>query len=241
MDDSPVAATTGRDLPVPDQSPSDDSEDSTPPTSQRELQGWYCAAFALTGFFLINNFLPLLAQSCALVVSGFPSVCGNIIRDPVRIAVVFPPVAGHGNVTSMYYLAGFPGLECDVSLLALQLRALVGSSAAAWTRRTRPTPSAKATTAEENRRVRRTVALQTACHCNPFGQGRESTRRATPPSRSLSRRQLRQVYIQHCEPHTHTQTHRTPRRSLRSCASVPSPTMAAFARCARAPFSARPS
>lgn len=34
----------------------------------RELWGWYASGVALNTYFAINNFLPLLAQSCALVV-----------------------------------------------------------------------------------------------------------------------------------------------------------------------------
>lgn len=99
-------------LPAPAADPSDVPE-STPDTSANELRGWYSAWFALTGYFMIFNFAPLLAQSCALVASGYPGVCGNIIHDPGRINAVFHPSPSRDNVTSMYYLAGFVGLECE--------------------------------------------------------------------------------------------------------------------------------
>ena len=90
-------------------------EPVSPECTPRELNGWYSVGFALNGFFAIQNFLPLLAQSCALVVSGFPGICQNVITDAARISLIFPPTKDHANVTSMYFLADFPGLECDVS------------------------------------------------------------------------------------------------------------------------------
>ena len=89
------------------------STDNIPECSPRERIGWLSIGFTLNAYFAINNFIPLLAQSCALVASGFPGVCQNIITNPARIADVFPARAGHPNVTSMFYVAGFPGLECD--------------------------------------------------------------------------------------------------------------------------------
>ena len=91
----------------------DDLSESTPEVSANELRGWYSAWFALTGYFMIFNFAPLLAQSCALVASGYPGVCGNIIHDPIKINDIFHPSPSRDNVTSMYYLKGFVGLECD--------------------------------------------------------------------------------------------------------------------------------
>jgi hypothetical protein len=85
------------------------------PCTPVETRAWYTVGFAVQAYssVAISGFLPLLAQSAALVAAGFPGICQNIISDPARIAQIFHPVAGKTNVTSMYYIANFPGVECD--------------------------------------------------------------------------------------------------------------------------------
>ena len=67
----------------------------------------------------IGGFLPLLAQSAALASAGFPGVCHNIIHNATLIHAVFPPVEGQPRVTSMFYLNGYPGRECDDAIMPI--------------------------------------------------------------------------------------------------------------------------
>jgi hypothetical protein len=58
----------------------------------------------------IGGFLPLLLQSTALAKAHYPDICANVIRNATLIAATFPLSP---NITSIYYLANFPGLPCD--------------------------------------------------------------------------------------------------------------------------------
>lgn len=95
--------------------PETDSDDSAPATTLTEIRAWMSVDFANSTYASVGiaGFLPLLAQSAALASAGFPQVCGNIVRNATFVASVFPPVHGAAAETSMYFLSGFPGRECE--------------------------------------------------------------------------------------------------------------------------------
>jgi len=77
------------------------SDTTQPIATRRELLGWYLFSFASEPISAaaISGFFPLLVQEAALLASGFPGVCPNIV--PTRISsLVFP---GQRNATAFLY------------------------------------------------------------------------------------------------------------------------------------------
>ena len=80
-------------------------EEAPIPLTRREKWAWIFIDIANSVYSTVgvSGFLPLLLQSAALDYTGFPYVCGNVVRDPTAVSFVFGNAT---DATAMYYVVG---------------------------------------------------------------------------------------------------------------------------------------